>query len=254
MDISDIVWYNTGMNDLVKVVPINPREEEVASGHLEIIVPSDYADIGYDGGKIKCMNGEILVIPAGCPFSVLSCGGGAHTVVMEQPVVSVKKPLLLGDDLGHAIVLAAKQAKKFLHEPNDGCGAILAALGNLIAGYINYANANGKNSPVTQKIIEDIEKNYADQSFSVEDCLSKLPLNYDYVRKLFKKETGVTPHEYLVSKRMERAQALLLGGITNRYSNYSVSQIAELCGFSEPLYFSRVFKKYFGVSPTEYKK
>ena len=99
-----------------------------------------------------------------------------------------------------------------------------------------------------------IEKNACDALFSVEDCIRKLPLNYDYVRKLFKKETGVTPHEYLVNLRMERARAIISGGVTNRYSKYSVSQIAEACGFAEPLYFSRVFKKYFGVSPSEYIK
>jgi AraC-like DNA-binding protein len=41
--------------------------------------------------------------------------------------------------------------------------------------------------------------------------------------------------------------------MSNRYSEYTVSQIAEACGYSDPLYFSRVFKKYFGVAPSEYK-
>ena len=81
-----------------------------------------------------------------------------------------------------------------------------------------------------------------------------MPLNSDYVRKLFKKETGLTPHAYLLKERMELASSLISGNITNRYSNYTVSQIAESCGFAEPLYFSRVFKKYFGTPPSEYLK
>ena len=72
------------------------------------------------------------------------------------------------------------------------------------------------------------------------------------MRKLFKKETGVTPHEYLTRARMRRAKEIILSGVTNRYSEYTVTQIAEACGFAEPLYFSRVFKKYFGVSPSRY--
>ena len=51
---------------------------------------------------------------------------------------------------------------------------------------------------------------------------------------------------------MERAQTIILSGVTNRYSDYTVTQIAEACGFSEPLYFSRVFKKHFGVAPSYY--
>ncbi len=46
----------------------------------------------------------------------------------------------------------------------------------------------------------------------------------------------------------------MLSGVTNRYSHYSVTQIAEACGFAEPLYFSRVFKKYYGVAPSYYLK
>ena len=72
------------------------------------------------------------------------------------------------------------------------------------------------------------------------------------MRKLFKKEVGVSPSDYLLKERMSLAQQLISGGVTNRFSSYTVSQIAEACGFSEPLYFSRVFKKYFGVSPSEY--
>lgn len=54
--------------------------------------------------------------------------------------------------------------------------------------------------------------------------------------------------------RMELAATLLKSGISNRYSAYSVSQIAEACGFADPLYFSKVFKKHYGASPAVYGK
>lgn len=53
---------------------------------------------------------------------------------------------------------------------------------------------------------------------------------------------------------MELAATLLKSGISNRYSAYSVSQIAEACGFADPLYFSKVFKKHYGASPAVYGK
>ena len=61
-------------------------------------------------------------------------------------------------------------------------------------------------------------------------------------------------HEYLISARMQLAARLILSGMSNQYSRYSVTQMAEMCGFAEPLYFSRVFKKYFGTPPSEYGK
>ena len=101
-------------------------------------------------------------------------------------------------------------------------------------------------------MLAEIERGLSDPLFSLEGAIRALPLNYDYVRKLFRREVGATPLEYLTSARMERAAAIILSGVQNRYSNYTVAQIAEMCGYSEPLYFSRVFKNYYGLSPSQY--
>ncbi|MDE6586514.1 MAG: AraC family transcriptional regulator [Clostridia bacterium] len=240
------------MNDIVKVEKFELRQGEILNNFLEIIIPDGDLEIEYEKRRLSCATGSAIIIPPNCAYTVITCKSGL-AVIMEKTVISAKKPVIVSGQISRGIAFTAEQAAYFLAAEGDG-GAVLSAMGNLIAGYINFATDEKRLSPVTQRVLDDIQKNFADQTFSVEDCILKLPLNYDYVRKLFKKETGATPHEYLLSLRMERAQALLLGRMTNRYSNYSISQIAELCGFSEPLYFSRVFKKYFGASPSEYKK
>ena len=58
----------------------------------------------------------------------------------------------------------------------------------------------------------------------------------------------MTPTTYIKINRLNKAVNLLS---TN---NYSVSEVASLCGFNEPNYFTRCFKAHFGKSPTEYKK
>ena len=64
----------------------------------------------------------------------------------------------------------------------------------------------------------------------------------------FKDYTGSTPAQYLLSLRISNAQSLL------ESTAYHVMEIAEIVGYSNPLYFSRLFKKQCGVSPTEYRK
>ncbi|MBR4545659.1 MAG: helix-turn-helix transcriptional regulator [Oscillibacter sp.] len=76
-----------------------------------------------------------------------------------------------------------------------------------------------------------------------------LPFSYDYLRKLFKKEIGVTPHRYLNDLRLQVAAQYLAG---NQQGGLNVAEISRLCGFREPLYFSRMFKKKYGMSPTAY--
>jgi AraC-like DNA-binding protein len=65
---------------------------------------------------------------------------------------------------------------------------------------------------------------------------------------LYKQFFSVTPIEELLDARIEKARALL------EYGHKSVTEVAELCGFSSIHYFSRKFKKKTGVSPSEYNK
>lgn len=172
--------------------------------------------------------------------------GNGDLVCIEQPLMPLpEKPIILEDaeDLRYAV----SQAEKYF--PSGG--AVTAALGELIVAFIKTVNGVSE-QPVVRTLKAEIEKNFTDAGFSVEVAISKLPLNYDYVRKLFKREVGISPHEYLVSLKMKLAKDIILSGVTNRYSEYTVSQIAEACGYAEPLYFSRVFKKYYGVSPANF--
>lgn len=65
---------------------------------------------------------------------------------------------------------------------------------------------------------------------------------------LFERYTGMTPNHYLTNFRMKRSRELL------RAQHYTVAQVAELVGYHDSFYFSRVFKKYNGVSPSDYRK
>ena len=194
--------------------------------------------------------GDIAVVP---PLYKYDLQGEAQLLCLDQALLPFKEMLILHDDSAGGIAHAARQAEQYFKAENSTRDNVLAALGSLIVAYVTAFAGGGNLSPVVETVRDEIKKNISTPSFSLEDSIKKLPLNYDYVRKLFKKETGVTPHEYLTDCRMQLARELISSGIGNRYSNYSVGQIAEACGFSEPLYFSRVFKKYYGFSPSEAK-
>ena len=92
-----------------------------------------------------------------------------------------------------------------------------------------------------------IEYNY-DKNISIENIAERLFINKSYLCRLFKAEKGVTPKEYLIKKRINRAVYLL------KNSDVSINTIALSIGFSDPLYFSRIFKKHLGVSPSLYRQ
>lgn len=76
----------------------------------------------------------------------------------------------------------------------------------------------------------------------------EIPYSQAYMVRLFKKHMGVTPHEYILRRRLETAQLLL------RHSTLSIKEIAERLVFSDQYHFSNYFKKCFGVSPSQFRK
>ena len=237
------------MNGIAFANLTEENAEARAEKYFKIIVPQDDCRVDYADGSLELSDGQIAVVP---PLLKHGVRGRTVCVGLEQALLPFKELRVISDDDG-AIAHVAAQSLKYFGEENSTRDGILAALGTLLVTYVTAFAGRENIAPVVESVRNEIRKNISTPSFSLEDSIKKLPLNYDYVRKLFKREIGVTPHEDLLNCRMQLARELISSGIGNRYSNYSVGQIAEACGFSEPLYFSRVFKKYYGFAPSEAK-
>lgn len=96
------------------------------------------------------------------------------------------------------------------------------------------------------RIIAITEESFRDPALGVAEIAHELSYHPKYLSHLFKSRTGVGYSEYLRSVRLKYATALFDHGID------SVKNVALLSGFSDPLYFSAVFKRAIGMSPTEY--
>ncbi|MFV0381375.1 MAG: AraC family transcriptional regulator [Breznakia sp.] len=106
----------------------------------------------------------------------------------------------------------------------------------------------------TKKISKECKfiEQYIDDNFHEDITLEKLSkltyLNKYYIVHAFKNYKGVSPINYLIAKRIEEAKSLL------STTNYSVSKISDIIGFSSQSYFSQVFKKETNMSPNQYRK
>ena len=138
----------------------------------------------------------------------------------------------------------------FSSEPGKQ-SVLLSAYANLFLALVNtYLYAPVQN-PIVEEIASYIIRNYPDENLELDQYLRSLPFNYDYLRKLFKKAAGTTPHQFLSDTRLQAA-AERLGRSDKDGAN--ISEICHLCGFREPLYFSKIFRKKYGVSPSRYQE
>lgn len=90
-------------------------------------------------------------------------------------------------------------------------------------------------------------KHYSDD-ISIEDFAASMHMSTSWFIRNFKQYTGQTPMQYILSIRIVNAENLL------ENTDYNLSEISRIIGYENPLYFSRIFKKQKGLSPSEYRK
>ena len=105
--------------------------------------------------------------------------------------------------------------------------------------------------------VEYIHENYAEKKLYGAELAALCGISETYFRRLFAGTYGVTPVEYANALRIGRAKDLLSergDAKTKNREAYTIGEIAELCGFSDVYYFSRLFKKLTGYSPDGWRK
>ena len=93
-----------------------------------------------------------------------------------------------------------------------------------------------------------IHSDFLKRDFSLSELAAICKMGESYFQKLFKEIHGISPKKYIIQLKINHACDLL------RLERYTVTQIAELCNFSDVYFSSRQFKEYMGISPTQFIK
>lgn len=102
-------------------------------------------------------------------------------------------------------------------------------------------------STALDKVLSDMHV-YFNQPISIEKYADSCHLTVDSFIRTFRKQVGCPPYRYQLRIRIERAAEML------ENTGLNVSEVAEVVGFSDHAYFSRIFKRFTGQSPSSYKK
>ena len=143
------------------------------------------------------------------------------------------------------------ELEKFWHHKRCGfkmiCSSILLQIiYKLLNENINQTVDYNKVKKI-QKSVDYIENYYSDNGITIEKLSSMSNISTNHFRRLFKEVYGISPLKYLNSIRVGRAIDLLNSGI------YTITDIAEVTGYTNVYYFSRLFKEVTGESPMKYK-
>lgn len=144
------------------------------------------------------------------------------------------KPISL-DDLNEALV----NAREIIYKKRS-----VISRNSDIENAIDISTDEAIKDSTVVEMINFIKINYQDK-ISISDLSKKLAYSESMLNRKFKKEVHITFNEYLNRYRINKAIELL------KNSDYNITEISYMCGYSSAKYFSRVFKKYLGISPSD---
>ena len=202
-----------------------------------------------DGQPVPYPNNQVPVITLSISDVALmaACDGAIGEVALQPHSKLVDTRL--------SALVTAVNAERVAHFPNgrlflDSVEQAIAVA--LVKGYaVRQPSARiyrgGLTSARLRRIKELVRANI-DDDLTLENMAQAVELSTAHFGQMFRKSTGQSPHQYVLRRRAERAKEML-GSAEAR-----VLDVAVTCGFKTQQHFARVFRRMYGVSPTEYRQ
>ena len=212
-------------------------------------------------GEITFDNGErterfdpysIICIPPNTPHTEASASSYQNYSfrISGFPLPDDSDPVILTDDAGHTVQALMALIFPILHRRGqDGAAKFTGHLVDALEELFLLRTRQAPTDIRIGQVIRLLTQNMSDPAFRIDEVLAGSGYCADHIRRLFRHETGKTPHEYLLDLRIRAAKRLLL---LRRASHESLDTVAEACGFSDAAYFSRMFKARVGIPPSAY--
>ena len=155
------------------------------------------------------------------------------------------------EELTSLLELMLREARAALPGCEQACGALLSVILIRLGRQSETALSGEPAVPRTTRecaLVRRYIDNHFKENLTLEQLAGLAHLNKYYLAHTFRREFGVSPINYLISRRIEESRFLL------RETDHSLSLIAQMLGFSSLSYFSQCFRRAQGISPTEYRK
>lgn len=206
--------YELNVGDLFFILPAMPYT-------IESTEEFQFAYISYLGARGNALMDKLKISSNNCFFS-----GFSHLCDMWLQGLNVNEQV--SDIRSESILLYT-----------------FSALGDV---FLTSSSARNSEDDLVTKIQQYIDDHLSDTDLSLQLISKELLYNQKYLSTAFKKAMKIGISEYITTLRIQQALALMNQGFT------SIKDISSLCGFKDPLYFSKVFSKRLGMSPKKYQE
>ena len=192
---------------------------------------------------------HLVVFPLGGSYTLDCRAAGRFTLVNFLPAIPLPTDTFLSLPIGkrEEFLSAHRRMEQIARRTDEGKDArLLSGFYELLSIAI-HAEAGRARSPRIGAAILYIQEHLADPLLRCAEIAAAVGVGEVYLRRLFLKETGLSPAAYLQKERLAEARRLLAETAD------TVSHIAEACGYTDVYVFCHAFKRECGKTPTEYR-
>ena len=196
--------------------------------------------------------GDILFVPQNACYAIREVSPGYSCVVNFDGCPGWSRMQLLPKNHGLDVTAIAEK----LHaawQKEEHPYTLLGLLYGLLGKALSAPRSKEYLSPGERKfltpVMDYLQEKLTDPNLQIGQLAEKAGVSDTYLRRIFKKKYGLSPAGYITRERLRLAKALL-----EREEGQSIQAVATQVGFRDPLYFSRIFRKQYGLSPTDYCK
>lgn len=206
-----------------------------------------------DGKTILVGQNEIIYLPKGSSYTVSSKESGSCYAINFDISESVDfEPFSFKTKNSPAFIKAFEKAAELWRNKNISyhmqCKLFLYNIISMMQGEYSSKYMSRNTAGLIAPAVEYIKKNYTNDNICISDLSAMCEISEDYFRKIFKSTFGTSPRKYINELKIVYSKELIKSGL------YTVAEAAELSGYTDMSYFSREFKKAFGVCPANYRK
>ena len=208
----------------------------------------------FSGNKtVSVGENEIIYLPKGSCYTVSSkCSGNCYAINFDIPEHVDFEPFSFKIKNVPAFIkefeMAAALWKNKSTTYHMQCKASLYHILSLMQREYKSKYMASSTIDLIAPAVEYIKKNYTNENICIQELSSMCEISEDYFRKIFKNTFGTSPRKYINKLKISYSKELIKSGM------YTVTEAAELSGYTDMSYFRREFKKEFGICPADYRK
>ena len=225
------------------------RRVHCRRSHGFIIKMKGATEYSYDNKKLLLSEGQIMFMEKGSSYYVTEVTPGySYIVNFDLPVSPGKNIEKLSLPAGADITpVAERMYRAWQKETVYGAVSLIYSILEKTLAGSGYLSQRDRQ--LLEPITAHLNENLCDCELDLEALYAKSGVSEVYIRRIFKRRYGLAPAAYVTKERVRLACQMLISS-----ESKSISSIALAVGYRDALYFSRIFKKQTGISPTEYRR